>query len=151
MDCKQNGSITELLVIAELMKYGIVSIPYGNNARYDCIFDFKNKRYRIQIKTANMLDAKRFIIPFKNKRLSANGSVSKTYTKDQVDFIATIVNGVVYMVPVTGDVVNSMTFRLDYPSNCYYNINLASDYKLDSILNKINIAEQTGGGSSTVS
>lgn len=55
------------------------------------------------------------------------------------------------MVPVTGDVVNSMTFRLDYPSNCYYNINLASDYKLDSILNKINIAEQTGGGSSTVS
>ena len=52
MDCKQNGSITELLVIAELMKYGIVS---------------------------------------------------------------------------------------------------ASDYKLDSILNKINIAEQTGGGSSTVS
>lgn len=91
MDCKQNGSITELLVIAELMKYGIVSIPYGNNARYDCIFDFKNKRYRIQIKTAHMLDAKRFIIPFKNKRLSANGSVSKTYTKDQVDFIATIV------------------------------------------------------------
>ena len=151
MDCKQNGSITELLVIAELMKYGIVSIPYGNNARYDCILDFKNKRYRIQIKTAHMLDAKRFIIPFKNKRLSANGSVSKTYTKDQVDFIATIVNGVVYMVPVTGDVVNSMTFRLDYPSDCYYNINLASDYKLDSILNKINIAEQTGDGSSTVS
>lgn len=98
-----------------------------------------------------MIDAKRFVIPFKNKRLSANGSVSKTYTKDQVDFIATIVNGVVYMVPVTGDVVNSMTFRLDYPSNCYYNINLASDYKLDSILNKINIAGQTGGGSSTVS
>ena len=88
-----------------------------------------------------MLDAKRFAIPFKNKRLSANGSVSKTYTKDQVDFIATIVNGVVYMVPVTGDIVNSMTFRLDYPSDCYYNINLASDYKLDSILNKINIAE----------
>nr|DAH55243.1 MAG TPA: protein of unknown function DUF4468 [Caudoviricetes sp.] len=29
------------------MKYGIVSIPYGNNARYDCIFDFKNNRYRI--------------------------------------------------------------------------------------------------------
>ena len=56
MDYKQNGSITELLVIAELMKYGIVSIPYGNNARYDCIFDFKNKRYRIQIKTAHILD-----------------------------------------------------------------------------------------------
>ena len=151
MDCKQSGSITELLVIAELMKYGIVSIPYGNNARYDCIFDFKNKRYRIQIKTAHMLDAKRFTIPFKNKRLSANGIVSKVYTKDQVDFIATIINGVVYMVPVTGDITSSMTFRLDYPSDCCYNINLASDYKLDSILNKINIAEQTGSGPSTVS
>mgnify|MGYP006368475129 CR=1 FL=1 len=88
-----------------------------------------------------MIDEKRFIIPFRNRRLSAKGSVSKVYTKDQVDFIATIVNNVVYMVPVTGDVANSMTFRLDYPSDCYYNINLASDYKLDSILNKINIAE----------
>lgn len=142
MDYKQNGSITELLIIAELMKYGIVSIPYGNNARYDCILDFKNKRYRIQIKTAHIIDANRFMIPFKNKRLSARGPVSKVYTKDQVDFIATIVNDVVYLVPVTGNNINSMTFRLDYPSDCYYNINLARDYKLDSILNKIEVTEQ---------
>ena len=45
------------------------------------------------------------------------------------------------MVPVTGDITNSMTFRLDYPIDCYHNINLASDYKLDSVLNKINTAE----------
>ena len=88
-----------------------------------------------------MLDDKRFAVPFKNKRLSANGPVSKVYTKDQIDFIATIVNGIVYMVPVTGDITNSMTFRLDYPIDCYHNINLASDYKLDSVLNKINTAE----------
>lgn len=88
-----------------------------------------------------MLDENRFTIPFKNKRLSASGIVSKVYTKDQIDFIATIVNGVVYMIPVTGGIANSMTFRLNYPSNCYHNINLASDYKLDSVLNKINTAE----------
>ena len=88
-----------------------------------------------------MIDEKRFIIPFRNRALSAKGSVSRVYTKDQVDFIATIVNSVVYMIPVTGDITNGMTFRLDYPSNCHYNINLASDYKLDSVLNKINTAE----------
>ena len=43
------GYITELQVISKLMEYGDVSIPYGNNSRYDCILDYNGKLLKIQI------------------------------------------------------------------------------------------------------
>lgn len=138
IDYKQNGSITELLVIAKLMEYGVVSIPYGNNARYDCIFDFNNKLIRIQIKTSRKLSEDCFSIPLRNKRLCAKGSVSKPYTKDTVDFIATIFNNKVYLIPAPEFPKNSLQLRLCYPKNgIKKTINLASDYELDVILNNL--------------
>lgn len=137
-DYKQNGSITELLVIAKLMEYGTVSIPYGNNARYDCIFDFNNKLIRIQIKTSRKLSEDCFSIPLQNRRFCAKGSVSKHYTKDDVDFIATIINDKVYLIPAPGFPRNSIQLRLSYPKNgIKKTINLASNYELDAILNKL--------------
>lgn len=38
-DQKRKGRITELQVYAKLLQYGEISIPYGNNCRYDCILD----------------------------------------------------------------------------------------------------------------
>ena len=47
MDQKRKGRITELMVYAKLLKYGEVSIPYGDNCRYDCILDINNKMLKI--------------------------------------------------------------------------------------------------------
>ena len=51
MNSKDKGNIGEAIALAEFMKRGIpVSIPYGDNARYDLIADFNGKLNRIQVK-----------------------------------------------------------------------------------------------------
>lgn len=52
MNSKHIGNIGEILAIAYLVKKGYyVSIPYGDNARYDLIVDDGIKLHRIQVKT----------------------------------------------------------------------------------------------------
>ena len=50
------GLTTELKCMEKFIEYGfIVSIPYGNNSRYDLLLDGGNGKYiRIQCKTAHL-------------------------------------------------------------------------------------------------
>lgn len=42
MNSKNKGNIGEAIILAEFIKYGIqVSLPFGDNARYDMIADIK--------------------------------------------------------------------------------------------------------------
>ena len=133
---KRKGSITELQVMAKLMEFGEVSVPYGNNARYDCILDINNQLIRIQIKTAHYLDENRFTIPFANKRAGNTQNVRKVYTADEVDYIATSYKDVLYLFP-TGEHTNTMTLSFHYPSNGLKNrINLAENYTAEKILSQ---------------
>lgn len=75
------------------MEYGDVSIPYGNNSRYDCILDYNGKLLKIQIKTARKLDENRFYIPTQNTQTNRNTSKKKKYSPEDVDYIASIYNG----------------------------------------------------------
>lgn len=131
---KRRGSITELLVIAKLLEYGEVSIPYGNNARYDCILDLQSKLVRIQIKTAKVIDDNRFRIPFANTKTTSHESVRKVYTPDSVDYIATYYCGNVYLVP-TGKYKNLFTLCFDYPKNGIKStINIEKEYRIENVL-----------------
>ena len=49
------GISQELLIMSILNNYGVVSIPYGNSARYDCILDIDKTLYKIQIKSLNIV------------------------------------------------------------------------------------------------
>ena len=54
MNSKDKGNIGEAITLAEFTKRGIqVSIPFGDNARYDLIADFNNKLNKIQVKYCN--------------------------------------------------------------------------------------------------
>lgn len=54
MNNKDKGNIGEAIAIAEFTKRNIqVSIPFGDNARYDLIADFNGKLNRIQVKYCN--------------------------------------------------------------------------------------------------
>lgn len=131
---KRIGSITELKVIAELMEYGEVSIPYGNNARYDCILDIEGRLIKIQIKTAHKINDNKFSVPFCNKRIGKKENVRKIYTSDEVDFIATYYENKLYLFP-TGNHTNLMTISYNYPTNGIKQpINLASDYYAEKFL-----------------
>ena len=133
-ECLIRGQITELLVMAELMKYGNVSVPYGNNCRYDCILEKNGVFRRIQVKTARTLDDNRFLVPFSNNKIGHNKNTRKPYTKEDVDYIATYYNSKLYVFPI-GSRVNAITISFEYPSNgLKKKINLAEDYEADKIL-----------------
>ena len=54
MNSKEKGNIGEGLALAEFAKRGIqVSIPFGDNARYDLIAEFNGKLNKIQVKYCN--------------------------------------------------------------------------------------------------
>lgn len=134
MNTKQIGSINELKVMAELLRFGEVSIPYGNNARYDCVLEYNGRFLKIQIKTARKIDNNRFTVPFANTRSNKNGNVRKVYTTTEVDYIATYYDGYVYLFEPKNH-TNMITISYEYPKNgLKQTINLASDYLVDNIL-----------------
>lgn len=92
------GISQELLTISILSKYGTVSLPYGNSARYDCILEIEKKFYTIQIKSLNIKgDNDSITIPMAN--CNPITGKSKEYTSDQIDFIAISFNNKVYLFP----------------------------------------------------
>ena len=54
-DTKSVGDRSEAIVLAELVKRGyLVSIPFGENQRYDLIIDDGDKLSRVQVKTGRL-------------------------------------------------------------------------------------------------
>lgn len=122
------GITTELEIQYNVSKYGImVSIPYGDCARYDHIWDINGVLLRVQIKTSMPLeDGTGFKFSGKNN--------SGKYNNNQVDGIATTFNGKCYFVPIK-DCGNEIKLRYTLPNNCNPNqIKFAHDYELHRIL-----------------
>lgn len=93
------GQITETKVILQCLLHQIpISIPYGDKCRYDLIIDFNNHLYRVQIKTARKADTKGEAFIF-NCYSVVNGKKHK-YTKNEIDYFATIWNDQLYLIPV---------------------------------------------------
>lgn len=116
------------------MKYGDVSIPYGNNSRYDCILDYKGNLLKIQIKTAKKIDENRFMIPMQNSQTNRNTCKKKKYTSKDVDYVASIYNGVIYMIPVIQP-MTCITLSFRYPDNGLKKfINIADNFKIENVL-----------------
>lgn len=137
MDYKQQNSneygiSQELLVLSELVNYGIVSIPYGNSARYDCILDIQGDIYKIQIKSLNIsADGKSIMVPMSNTRMAAQGIVEKVYTPDEVDFIAFAYNNKIYLVP-TG--LAKATFTITLLPKVKETQHYIEDFEINKIL-----------------
>ena len=56
-DTKIKGNITELEILTYITKLGYqVSVPFGDRARYDQIWDVNGKLLRVQIKTTKLSD-----------------------------------------------------------------------------------------------
>lgn len=84
---KAKGQLSEARVLYEFQKYGIpVSIPWGDNERYDMIAEFDNKLNRIQIKTSNEEKYGAIICYCRSSMNHTTNKEKRTY-KDDVDFI----------------------------------------------------------------
>ena len=125
------GITTELEVQYAISKLGAtVSIPYGDCARYDHIWDIDGKLLRVQIKTSTPLeDSSGFKFPGRNN--------SGKYDATQIDGIATIFDNKCYYVPIE-DCSNEVKLRFTLPENSNpKSTRFAYNYELERILKNV--------------
>ena len=137
---KQKGNLTELQWLTAFYEQGChVSLPYGENSRYDMIVDVDGQLLRVQVKTSSLKDEEGNSIIFscRSSRINTKGAINTRYTSDEIDYFATFWNNCCYLIPVNECSVNK-TLRFTSPKNGQHkNISYASDYELEKQLNKI--------------
>lgn len=128
VNSKAVGEVAEAIVIAVLIAKGIpVSIPHGNNQRYDAIADFGSRLERIQIKNGRY---RKGCVHFATK--STNGFTGKFRSyAGQIEsfFIYCPALGTVYRVPVSETSKGMCALRVDPTgNNSTKGIRWADDY-----------------------
>ena len=117
-DTKAVGDRSEAIVLAELVKKGyLISIPFGENQRYDLLADDGTRILRVQVKTGRL---RRDVIEYScsSSHTHRGGPHARPYF-GQVDIIAVYCpqNGKVYLVPEEEFVASRAHLRLTPPVN----------------------------------
>lgn len=132
------GLTTELKCMGKFIEYGfIVSVPYGNNSRYDLLLDGGNGKYiRIQCKTAHLNENGSYTINTANSVSTISKRTVKHYDSTQIDFIVSIIEEQLVIIPVNL-ISNSKSkiFRTELPkfgakSSC----NLIQDFTVEKYI-----------------
>lgn len=134
MNTKQKGDITELECITYFYKLGFdISIPYGENSRYDFIVDNGKDLLKIQCKTCQ-IKKDSIIVPCRSIRTNRKRNRVILYTKAEIDYFATFYNGRCYLIDVIEN-VNTKTLRFK-PTEAVnqFGISLLEDYSLENVL-----------------
>lgn len=138
LSSKQKGNLTELQCITAFYEQGYtVSIPYGENCRYDFIADVDGKLLKIQVKTSRVRKENESIVfACRSTNVNTKTTTYHRYTKEQIDYFATFWNGKCYLVPVE-ECSAEKTLRFCYPSSGQKRgISLAEDYELTKVLKR---------------
>ena len=132
---KEKGNLTELQCLLAFYELGHkVSIPYGENCRYDFILDVNGTLLKIQVKTSRYVSDEAFIFACRSTRKNNSSVGHQKYTKDEIDYFATYYNNKCYLVPVE-ECGSEKTLRYCFPtSGQKKGISLAEDYELEKIL-----------------
>lgn len=141
LDKKQKGNLTELQCLTAFVEQGInVSIPYGDNAKYDFIADIHGKLIKIQVKTSSpkyedLEDAIKFSC--RTTHVNCSGVKNERYSSDEIDFFATFWKTKCYLIPIK-ECSAEKTLRFVPPKNGQIiGICFASDYELEKQIKKI--------------
>lgn len=138
---KQKGNLTELQCITALCAAGChISIPYGENSRYDLIADYKGQLLKIQVKTSSLVnkdEANAIQFSCRSSYVNCSGVKNIKYTEQEIDFFATFWEGKCYLVPIK-ECSSSKTLRFNCPkSGQIKGISFAEDYELNKQLKKL--------------
>ena len=139
MNTKDKGNIGEAIVLAEFIKRQIqVSIPFGDNARYDLIADFNGKLNKIQIKYCSRVSENNsFVCQCSSSTNHTTNKCLSTYEND-VDYIAFYLANYnkSLLVPIEDlKGKQTITFRNTIPKNNQTKgIHLIDNYLFDNTL-----------------
>ncbi len=130
-DTKTLGDISELHVILAMRRRGYdVSLPYGENHRYDLVVDDGEKLSRVQVKTGRIRGD---VIKYSCSSSHAHrGGTARPYF-GQIDFLAVYCrdNGKVYILPENELTATCAHLRLSAPrNNMRKMIRWAADFEL---------------------
>lgn len=141
LNTKAVGVITEEEIKLWFLKQGLtVSVPIGDNSRYDFIVDCNGKLIRFQSKTSNLTRTPGCInFACASIKYNSQGSNRTKYTSQEIDYFCTLHPDTrqIYIVPV--DICgNECNLRLIPPkNNCYKNVKMAVDYEGEKMLERI--------------
>ena len=135
---KQKGNLTELQCLTAFCELGCpISIPYGDNSKYDFIADVDGRLLKIQVKTASLKTDGAIKFSCRTTHVNCAGVKNERYSSNDIDYFATYWNNQCYLVPVTECSVEK-TLRFEYPKNGQKKgITLASEYELDIQIQKV--------------
>lgn len=138
LNSKQKGNLTELQCLSAFVEQGcIVSIPYGDNSKYDFIADIDGKLFKIQVKTSSFKDENAISFSCRTTHVNCKGVKNERYSPNEVDFFATYWKNQCYLVPVKECSVTK-TLRFAPPkSGQLKGITFAKDYELQKQLKKV--------------
>ena len=143
LETKKKGNLTELQCITAFTEMGaLVSIPFGEDSRYDFIADINGRLIKIQCKSSSEVIDNGKVVAILFKTVRSSGSNSKIcthtkYTKEEIDYFATFYKNQCYVVPVE-QCSNEKRLRFIPPKNGQIKgINWAKDYELKEVYNKL--------------
>jgi hypothetical protein len=128
MNTSRKGDIAEAKVLTKFLTLSwSVSIPFGDNDRYDLILDKGDgKLHRIQVKKGRLIDGAVVFNVYSN---TGNGK-ARTY-KGEVDYFAVTHKSSVYLVPIEETTATEMRLRVEPTKNRQVkNIRWAKDYEI---------------------
>lgn len=113
------GKTTELLVATAFIQRGYqVSQPLVSDSRYDFIVDINNKLIRLQVKSSQEKDNGAYIeFATSSSHTNTNRTINHSYTKEEIDYFATIYNGECYVISVNECGSRNQRLRLIPPKN----------------------------------
>lgn len=114
-----------------------VSIPFGDNSKYDFIADVDGQLLKIQVKTASLKDENSIKFSCRSTHVNCSGVKNVRYNENEIDYFATYWNGQCYLVPISECSVEK-TLRFAPPKNGQIKgITFAKEYTLERQLTKI--------------
>ncbi len=114
-----------------------VSKPLTNNAKYDLIIDIKNKLYRVQVKTTQLIkDQVKMDFAMKTTNYSKGNWVSNGYNSKEIDlfFLYCLENNWcgLYIVDNDQEIPKNISIRLSPPKNNQVKgVNLAENFEFN--------------------
>lgn len=140
LETKIKGNVTEMECMLAFMKLGYqVSIPFGEDSRYDFVVDINDKLYKIQCKTCSEVTENEQVLAVKFKTVRQSGSKATNWTRtkyeeNEIDCFATSYQGICYLVPVKECSIEK-TLRIIPPRNGQIKgISFLKDYELSEVL-----------------
>lgn len=141
-ETKIKGLTTELQCQLFFTSLGYnVSIPLGEDCKYDLIVDIGNELYKIQVKTCHK-EENGIGFSTKSSYLTSGGIVSNGYSEKDIDFFATFYQNECYLIPVEQCGSSSKKLLFEQKTGVAF----IDDYKAKSIIQKIINEEKMPNG-----